>query len=124
MNHLLASWSKVNNTKYWGDISNYFCITCYFSLVQAVHTFPLILSKYKYIKRKIGNNISGGINMSQKELNYLEDVYNHEKLIIQILNNSKDIIDDDNYLTMFENQIDRHSDLMSNLEKLMGDNCE
>ncbi|MCX4249527.1 MAG: hypothetical protein OSJ65_07200 [Bacilli bacterium] len=62
--------------------------------------------------------------MSQKELNYLEDVYNHEKLIIQILNNSKDIIDDDNYLTMFENQIDRHSDLMSNLEKLMGDNCE
>lgn len=62
--------------------------------------------------------------MSQKELNYLEDVYNHEKLIIQILNNSKDIIDDDNYLTMFENQIDRHSDLMSNLEKLIGDNCE
>ncbi len=62
--------------------------------------------------------------MSQKELNYLEDVYNHEKLIIQILNNSKDIIDDDNYLTMFENQIDRHSDLMSNLEKLMGDNSE
>lgn len=62
--------------------------------------------------------------MSQKELNYLEDVYNHEKLIIQILNNSKDIINDDNYITMFENQIDRHSDLVSNLEKLMGDNCE
>lgn len=62
--------------------------------------------------------------MSQKELNYLEDVYNHEKLVIQILNNSKDIIDDDNYITMFENQIDKHSDLVSNLEKLMGDNCE
>lgn len=62
--------------------------------------------------------------MSQKELNYLEDVYNHEKLVIQILNNSKDIINDDNYITMFENQIDRHSDLVSNLEKLMGDNCE
>lgn len=61
--------------------------------------------------------------MSQKELNYLEDVYNHEKLVIQILNNSKDIIDDDNYITMFENQIDKHSDLVSNLEKLMGDNC-
>lgn len=62
--------------------------------------------------------------MSQKELNYLEDVYNHEKLVIQILNNSKDIIDDDNYLTMFEDQIDKHSDLVNNLEKLMGDNCE
>lgn len=61
--------------------------------------------------------------MSQKELNYLEDVYNHEKLIIDILTSSKETIDDDNYITLIENQMERHNDLASDLDKLMGDAC-
>lgn len=61
--------------------------------------------------------------MSQKELNYLEDIYNHEKLVIEILNSSKDAIDDDNYITLIDNQVNMHNDLMCDLERLMGDAC-
>lgn len=76
-----------------------------------------------YIERKTVNTINGGDFMSQKELNYLEDVYNHEKLVIDILSSSKDVIDDDNYITLIDNQMDMHNDLVSDLEKLMGDVC-
>lgn len=59
--------------------------------------------------------------MSQKELNYFEDIYNHERLVIDILNSSKDLIDDDNYITLIDNQIGMHNDLVSDLDRLIGD---
>lgn len=61
--------------------------------------------------------------MSQKELNYFEDIYNHEKLVIDILNSSKDLIDDDNYITLIDNQVGMHNDLVSDLDRLIGDIC-
>ncbi len=62
--------------------------------------------------------------MSQKELNYMEDVYNHEKLVIDVLKRDRDMIDDDNYIELFNNQIDKHTDLVTNIEKYLGDACE
>lgn len=62
--------------------------------------------------------------MSQKELNYVEDVYNHEKLLIDVLKSNREIIDDENYIELFDNQLDKHTDLLNNLDKLMGDACE
>lgn len=61
--------------------------------------------------------------MSQKELNYLEDVYNHEKLVINILTSSREVIDDDNYITLIDNQMSIHNDLVTDLDRLMGDIC-
>ena len=47
--------------------------------------------------------------MSQKELNYMEDIYNHEKLLMDIISSSMEIIDDENYIEMFENKLNNHS---------------
>lgn len=69
----------------------------------------------------LGHINTGGIKMSQKELNYIEDVYNHEKLIIEILKASKESVEDENYVELFENQINKHTDLIANIEKCMGD---
>lgn len=68
--------------------------------------------------------MNGGDFMSQKELNYMEDVYNHEKLVIDVLKRDRDMIDDDNYIELFNNQIDKHTDLVTNIEKYLGDACE
>lgn len=68
--------------------------------------------------------MNGGDFMSQKELNYMEDVYNHEKLVIDVLKRDRDMIDDDNYIELFNNQIDKHIDLVTNIEKYLGDACE
>ena len=68
--------------------------------------------------------MNGGDFKSQKELNYMEDVYNHEKLVIDVLKRDRDMIDDDNYIELFNNQIDKHTDLVANIEKYLGDACE
>lgn len=59
--------------------------------------------------------------MTQKELNYTEDLYNHEKLLIDVLNESINLVSDELYVTMFENQIKEHNSLLKKLEKLMED---
>lgn len=57
--------------------------------------------------------------MSQKELNYIEDVYNHEKLIIAVLNNIRDSIDDESYDDILSDQTNEHQDQIKKIEKLM-----
>lgn len=57
--------------------------------------------------------------MSQKELNYLEDVYNHELLMIDILSKTMEEVDDDKYCALFEDQIKDHENLNKKILKLL-----
>ncbi len=59
--------------------------------------------------------------MTQKELNYFEDVYNHEKLIVEILYNSMELVTDEDYVSMFDKQIEEHDTMMKKMEKFLGD---
>lgn len=61
--------------------------------------------------------------MSQKELNYLEDIYNHETLIINILNATMDRIEDEKYQGLIEEHIKKHSSLSKKITKLLEGMC-
>lgn len=62
--------------------------------------------------------------MTQKELNYLEDIYNHEKLITDVLYNDMENNLENNYIDMFDKQVDYHDKNMKKIEKLLGGNYE
>lgn len=57
--------------------------------------------------------------MTQKELNYIEDVYNHELLLINILNNTVCEVDDEKYVSLLNDQIKIHESLNKKLIKLL-----
>lgn len=57
--------------------------------------------------------------MTQKELNYIEDVYNHELLLINILNNTVCEVDDEKYISLLNEQIKIHESLNKKLIKLL-----
>lgn len=59
--------------------------------------------------------------MSQKELNYIEDIYNHEKSLVEILKYTIDILDDDNYIELFTDQIEKHNTMLENIECMLGE---
>lgn len=62
--------------------------------------------------------------MSQKDLNYIEDIYNHEKLIIDVLYDTMERIEDEQYINMFDKQIENYNNLMKKTEKMLGDYYE
>ena len=57
--------------------------------------------------------------MSQKELLYLEDIYNHELLIINIISETLNCINDDTYISMFNKQLKKHENLGEKILKLL-----
>lgn len=57
--------------------------------------------------------------MSQKELNYLEDIYNHELLMIDIISKSMEEISNDDYCSLLEQQLSNHEDLNKKILKLL-----
>ena len=57
--------------------------------------------------------------MSQKELLYLEDIYNHEILIINVISETLNCIEDDAYVTMFDKQLKKHENLSEKILKLL-----
>lgn len=59
--------------------------------------------------------------MSQKDLNYIEDIYNHEKLLVDVLYDTMERIDDEQYINMFDKQIENYNNLMKKKEKMLGD---
>ena len=77
---------------------------------------------YNYYNKN--HTYNGGKIMTQKELNYMEDIYNHEKLLMDIISSSMEIIDDETYIEMFENQLNTHSEIVNDIEKFAGDCCE
>lgn len=59
--------------------------------------------------------------MSQKDLNYIEDIYNHEKLIVDVLYDAMERIEDEQYINMFDKQIESYNNLMKKTEKMLGE---
>lgn len=60
--------------------------------------------------------------MSQKELLYIEDIFNHELLTINILNEYKDLLLDDDAVKLLTEQSKRHQDIIAGLLNLVEDN--
>ncbi len=58
--------------------------------------------------------------MSQKELNYIEDIYNHEMLIINVINNIGEEYDDEHYSSLLGDCLKTHEDLNKKIFKLLG----
>lgn len=59
--------------------------------------------------------------MSQKELNYIEDIYNHQCLIKSILEDTIEYIDDEEYKKLFDDQTGSYISLNDKLVKLLED---
>ncbi|MDE5630708.1 MAG: hypothetical protein K2I70_03820 [Bacilli bacterium] len=57
--------------------------------------------------------------MSQKELNYLEDIYNHELLMINIISKSMEEVSNDDYCSLLEDQLSNHENLNKKILKLL-----
>lgn len=57
--------------------------------------------------------------MTQKELLYLEDAVGHEENIIQILNETKNNLEDEKLINFTENEIILHKETKENLLNLM-----
>lgn len=60
--------------------------------------------------------------MSQKELLYIEDIFNHELLTINILNEYKDLLLDDDAVKLLTEQSKRHQDIIAGILNLVEDN--
>jgi hypothetical protein len=56
--------------------------------------------------------------MTQKELNYIEDIINHERLIVCALENNN--IEDKDTSKLLSKQIDVHNNLIDNLMNILG----
>ncbi len=59
--------------------------------------------------------------MTQKELLYVEDAIGHETSIIEILNESLEVLDDEKLITFIEEEIEKHNDLKQGLINLLED---
>ena len=57
--------------------------------------------------------------MTQKELLYVEDIYNHEQLIINVINNLLTCCDDSTYEALLAKHLNKHTDLSNNLLNLL-----
>lgn len=62
--------------------------------------------------------------MSQKDLNYIEDIYKHSTLLIDNLECIIETIDDDSYIKLFESQLSSMEKITSKLEDLLEDSYE
>ena len=60
--------------------------------------------------------------MSQKELLYIEDIFNHELLTINILNEYKDLLLDDDAVKLLTEQSNRHQDIIAGILNLVEEN--
>ena len=59
--------------------------------------------------------------MTQKELLYLEDACMHEQVLLEVLNESKNNVEDDSFIEFFDNQISIHQDMLDDLKNLLED---
>lgn len=57
--------------------------------------------------------------MTQKELLYVEDAYNHEKITIDICNDMIDNLEDEDLVSFVESEVKKHTDLLEKLECLL-----
>lgn len=57
--------------------------------------------------------------MTQKELLYLEDAYNHEDITINICNDILDNLEDEDLVSFVEKEIKKHNDMLGELGSLL-----
>lgn len=58
--------------------------------------------------------------MTQKELNYIEDIYNHELLMMEIISKSMEEVSNEDYCSLLEDQLSNHESLNKKIIKLLG----
>ncbi len=61
--------------------------------------------------------------MTQKELNYVEDFYNHEQLIKEVLLNSLEDIENEEFENLINCQLNEHEKIIKETMKLMEGEC-
>ena len=59
--------------------------------------------------------------MTQKELMYMEDAVKHEKNIINICNESIDLIEDEDLASFLEKEVKKHCVMLKKLTSLLED---
>lgn len=59
--------------------------------------------------------------MTQKELLYAEDIYNHEKLISEVINTTINEITDKNHISLLNDHYEKHESLSKKIIKLLED---
>ena len=57
--------------------------------------------------------------MTQKELTYLEDAVKHESNIVSIIQESIELLEDEDLISFMEKQMDDHKSLHKKLMKLL-----
>ena len=57
--------------------------------------------------------------MTQKELLYIEDAYNHEKNIIEICNDISNRLDDPKLVNFIDDEIKKHETMKNKIYKLI-----
>lgn len=60
--------------------------------------------------------------MTQKELNYIEDIYNHELLMMEIISKAMEEVSNEDYCSLLEDQLSNHDNLNKKIIKLLGGN--
>lgn len=61
--------------------------------------------------------------MTQKELNYVEDFYNHEQLIKEVLLKSLEDIENEEFENLINCQLNEHEKIIKETMKLMEGEC-
>lgn len=64
--------------------------------------------------------LSGDDFMTQKELNYIEDIYNHELLMMEIISKAMEEVSNEDYCSLLEDQLSNHDNLNKKIIKLLG----
>lgn len=61
--------------------------------------------------------------MTQKELNYVEDFYNHITLFKDVLLSSLEILDDESSCELLNNHLNECDVMLNNIKKLVEGEC-
>ncbi len=59
--------------------------------------------------------------MTQKELMYVEDAILHETNIINICNETIDLLEEEDLVSFFEKEVKKHSNMLNKLTSLLED---
>ena len=61
----------------------------------------------------------GGIEMTQKELLYLEDAIGHEKEIVSVVSESIKLLEDEDLIDYMQEELDTHQKMHDKLMKVL-----
>ncbi len=59
--------------------------------------------------------------MTQKELLYVEDAISHEKIVLDVLDDNRSLLEDRNLVKSLDKEISIHQEILDNLNQLLED---